>query len=1167
MKKLFVSSTFKDMQLERDSLKNHVIPDLNVRLREYGTKITQTDLRWGISTSEMSAEAGEQKILNVCLDEINKSRPYMIVMLGERYGWIPSPAIIDMNARGREIALASNHISVTQLEIEYIAFTERYDSTRIFFYFRDIDCSQMDEETRGIYEESSPIAISKLAELKARIEKRFPEQIRRYSLDYVGGELRGIERFEKLVTEDLYALFCRDMAEDGALDVNVRVREKLHGEALDCLLTYRQEYDIGKNKGSSLPCADISAAEKNHTYIGGSPRCGKTTSVMAHYAGFYAYQHRDEPCWELAEPLFEAPDMFYGGGILASWIAGIDTEKTLPLYLQIGNCKDISDDRDFLRTLLYYVNLQAELHLQLPTERGELISALCESLRALCRSDRCLYLFVDDLNPETLRDLAEIEHGFGEEEIPLLMEHFFFYASFNNQFSAVPVYLPFYDYSQRSVEVEEIYAPAEYFFSYAKRLGKELSAGVVNHIVGYYGGYGKTFDDADLTHITRPHAGLMANYVMNFTAEDYARIKAAGNDMNAIEARQLELLNAVKGNFHDDMSGESLRRVALLNIEKFEANHTDTILRTLGIIYILSGISFSMEEARQVAQMLGEEWSDLEYVSYFDDFKEFFLYNREEDSYRILPTFQEILRRHFIERHTSGADAMKNAVKQLIGAVQKTAFYETKRNALFLPVLLVPDSSFVLDCILLLKGQRDDEYRLGYRVGETVRELLKSLSEDEARALGDTLHPILTSELSEEAVCGFFDGIGLGFHDHVYGAKLLALADALGKEVGARDEKTGATLSLALATLRADCYNGWKNDRTVSLLLEAEGHVEGAHATRTIKYLSTLASLLRTFNDDSPMFNRILDLIKRHLPTDYPRTEDENRTLSTMADMFTLAYYMRKLGGMKDYFDPDALLEPFLNADNFCRLGLRNAAAAICAQDARVIGMERLRARLKMFMESLASGYPSSSYAGRLIGSCMLAVFFNAALILPRGSAELEKYFYPYQKAVLRSRDTSTRDGAYDCIHYGLFLQNALYFHRATGITRSMDEVMWEATQLSRWYGVFDLPIEESIDVILRVCWAYVTYLKDPDFHDMLSVDASKSAYRYDKSDGEEPSLRALHYRLTVQLAAVLHNPNSRIMKPKLKRLFRTLEEHYGDYMTSLAGLPYKTVKKYIDEC
>ena len=247
MKKLFVSSTFKDMQLERDSLKKHIVPNLNMRLREYGTKISQTDLRWGISTTELNAEESEQKILNVCLDEINKSRPYMIVMIGERYGWIPSPAIIEMNARGRDIELSSNEISVTQLEIEYIAFTERWDESRIFFYFRDLDTSQMDDATREIYAPESSRARERLDALKTRIKNKFPSQIRHYTLEYKDGEIRGIEGFERLVTEDLYSLFKRDLETDEKTDVNIRVREKLHKEALERFDVYSPYYDVSRD--------------------------------------------------------------------------------------------------------------------------------------------------------------------------------------------------------------------------------------------------------------------------------------------------------------------------------------------------------------------------------------------------------------------------------------------------------------------------------------------------------------------------------------------------------------------------------------------------------------------------------------------------------------------------------------------------------------------------------------------------------------------------------------------------------------------------------------------------------------------------------------------------------------------------------------------------------
>jgi hypothetical protein len=47
MKSIFVSSTFRDMQAERDMLHLEVIPRLQEKAREYGERISFTDLRWG----------------------------------------------------------------------------------------------------------------------------------------------------------------------------------------------------------------------------------------------------------------------------------------------------------------------------------------------------------------------------------------------------------------------------------------------------------------------------------------------------------------------------------------------------------------------------------------------------------------------------------------------------------------------------------------------------------------------------------------------------------------------------------------------------------------------------------------------------------------------------------------------------------------------------------------------------------------------------------------------------------------------------------------------------------------------------------------------------------------------------------------------------------------
>ena len=61
MKSFFVSSTFCDMQAERDILHQRVFPRIRKQLEPYGEDIEGLDLRWGVDTSNMSEkESGKQ---------------------------------------------------------------------------------------------------------------------------------------------------------------------------------------------------------------------------------------------------------------------------------------------------------------------------------------------------------------------------------------------------------------------------------------------------------------------------------------------------------------------------------------------------------------------------------------------------------------------------------------------------------------------------------------------------------------------------------------------------------------------------------------------------------------------------------------------------------------------------------------------------------------------------------------------------------------------------------------------------------------------------------------------------------------------------------------------------------------------------------------------------
>jgi len=90
--RVFISSTFRDMQEERDILIKKVFPELRRRCRERGVEFVEVDLRWGVT--EEQAERGE--VLPICLAEIDNCRPYFVGLLGERYGWVPDRIAEDL---------------------------------------------------------------------------------------------------------------------------------------------------------------------------------------------------------------------------------------------------------------------------------------------------------------------------------------------------------------------------------------------------------------------------------------------------------------------------------------------------------------------------------------------------------------------------------------------------------------------------------------------------------------------------------------------------------------------------------------------------------------------------------------------------------------------------------------------------------------------------------------------------------------------------------------------------------------------------------------------------------------------------------------------------------------------------------------------------------------
>jgi len=132
--RIFLSSTFRDFGEERDLLVKRVFPALRAKLKDRFVELVDVDLRWGITAEE--AERGE--VLPICLAEIDRSRPYFIGMLGERYGWIPPQEgyAPDLLERQPWLKKHQGGKSVTELEILHGVLKNKRMRTRAFFYFR-----------------------------------------------------------------------------------------------------------------------------------------------------------------------------------------------------------------------------------------------------------------------------------------------------------------------------------------------------------------------------------------------------------------------------------------------------------------------------------------------------------------------------------------------------------------------------------------------------------------------------------------------------------------------------------------------------------------------------------------------------------------------------------------------------------------------------------------------------------------------------------------------------------------------------------------------------------------------------------------------------------------------------------------------------------------------
>lgn len=159
--RVFVSSTFRDMQAEREELVKRVFPRLRRLCEERGVAWSEVDLRWGV-TDEQKAEGA---VLPICLAEIDRSRPYFLGLLGRRYGWVPEEIPAGLSEQLPWLGDLPG-TSVTELEVLHGVLNDADSAGHAFFHLLAAEPGDA-----GDGEQEPPEAQQRLEDLKERVRR------------------------------------------------------------------------------------------------------------------------------------------------------------------------------------------------------------------------------------------------------------------------------------------------------------------------------------------------------------------------------------------------------------------------------------------------------------------------------------------------------------------------------------------------------------------------------------------------------------------------------------------------------------------------------------------------------------------------------------------------------------------------------------------------------------------------------------------------------------------------------------------------------------------------------------------------------------------------------------------------------------------------------------